>query len=295
MDFSNILTLVTAVSAGISVTCIALTIFYFMEGMEIDKSSGDEVRKTLPVMVKIFMPLAPNLRFIARHRLFKSATKYTEDQLLMSGYISAVSAEDFIAVRALLTLFGLLFFAMCLIGGNAIAGLLLVVCLYIYPGAWLKTIVKRRHLEIVKALPNVLDLLTLSVEAGKDFLTSLRDILGRRKMDALGEELGRTFKEIQLGKKRQQALRDLSFRVKQSDLTAVLNSIIQAEELGVSIGNLLKIQGDMLRNKRFTRAEKLANEAPVKILFPMVIFIFPAVILILMVPILMQAFKFLVH
>lgn len=293
MDFSTIVTLVTAVAAGISVTCIALMLFYFMEGIEIDRSSGDEVRKNLPIMVKIFMPLAPNFRFIARHRLFQSVTKYTEDHLLMSGYSSAISADDFIAVRALLTLFGFVLFVLCTMAGNAIPGLLLVICLYIYPGAWLKTIVKRRHLEIMKALPNVLDLLTLSVEAGKDFLTSLRDILSRRKMDALGEELGRTFKEIQLGKKRQQALRDLSFRVKQSDLTAVLNAIIQAEELGVSIGNLLKIQGDMLRNKRFTRAEKLDNEAPVKILFPMVVFIFPAVILILMVPILMQAFKFL--
>ncbi len=295
MDFSNIITLVTAISAGIAVTCLALLIFYFMEGIEVERNSSDEIKKTLPVMIKLFMPLAPNLRFIARHRLAQSVTRYTEDHLLMSGYISAISAEDFIAVRALLTLFGMALFIMCIMLGNAVSGLLMVICLYIYPGAWLKTIVKKRHLEIMKALPNVLDLLTLSVEAGKDFLTSLRDILGRRKTDALGEELGRTFKEIQLGKKRQHALRDLSFRVKQPDLSAVLNAIIQAEELGVSIGNLLKIQGDMLRNKRFTRAEKLANEAPVKILFPMVIFIFPAVILILMVPILMQAFKFLVH
>jgi tight adherence protein C len=179
--------------------------------------------------------------------------------------------------------------------GNLLLGIMLLFCLYIYPGAWLKAVVKKRHLEIMKALPNVLDLLTLSVEAGKDFITSLRDILGRRKMDSLGEELDRTFKEIQLGKKRQQALRDLSLRVRQPDLTSVLNAIIQAEELGVSIANLLRIQGDMFRNKRFVRAEKLANEAPVKILFPVVFFIFPAVIIILMVPILLQAFKMLVR
>ena len=157
--------------------------------------------------------------------------------------------------------------------------------------ASLKGTVKSGHLEILKALPNVLDLLTLSVEAGKDFLTSLRDILERRKRDALGEELGRTFQEIQLGKRRQTALKDLANRVRQPELTSVLNAIIQAEELGVSIGQLLKIQGDQLRNKRFSRAEKLANEAPVKILFPVIVFIFPAVIIILMAPIIMQAAK----
>ena len=78
-------------------------------------------------------------------------------------------------------------------------------------------------------------------------------------------------------------------RVQQPELTSVLNSIIQADELGVSIGQILRIQGDQLRAKRFQRAEKLANEAPVKILFPIVVFIFPAVLLLLMGPILLQA------
>ena len=102
-------------------------------------------------------------------------------------------------------------------------------------------------------------------------------------------EFTRTFNEIQLGRKRSEALKELSLRVNHADLSAVLNAIIQAEELGVSIGELLRIQGDMLRNKRFTLAEKLANEAPVKIIIPIVLFIFPAVLIILIGPIVMQA------
>ena len=140
-------------------------------------------------------------------------------------------------------------------------------------------------------MPNLLDLLTLSVEAGKDFMSSLRDILQRRRMDALNEEWMRTFQEIQLGRKRTEALRDLSKRVRQADLTSVVNAIIQAEELGVSIGQLLRIQGDMLRNKRFSMAEKLANEAPVKIILPIVLFIFPAVMVILIVPLGLKVFQ----
>jgi tight adherence protein C len=81
--------------------------------------------------------------------------------------------------------------------------------------------------------------------------------------------------------------------VRQPDLTSVVNAIIQAEELGVSIGQLLRIQGDVLRNKRFSMAEKLANEAPVKIILPIILFIFPAVMLILLVPLGLKVFALL--
>ena len=100
----------------------------------------------------------------------------------------------------------------------------------------------------------------------------------------LGEELLFTFQEIQLGRKRSDALRGMARRVRQVDLTATLNSIVQAEELGVSIAQLLRIQGDTQRAKRFAMAEKQANEAPVKIIIPVVLFILPAVFIILMGP-----------
>ena len=148
-------------------------------------------------------------------------------------------------------------------------------------------------MEILKALPNLLDLLTLSVEAGKDFLSALRDILAKRKQDALTEEFMRALHEIQLGKKRQTALREMAERVRQPELMSVVGSIVQADEMGVSIGQLLKIQSDQLRMKRFSMAEKLANETPVKILFPVVVFIFPSVLILLLAPIMMQAFNIL--
>ena len=95
----------------------------------------------------------------------------------------------------------------------------------------------------------------------------------------------RVIREIQLGKTRAQALKDLSYRVDLSDLRAVVNALVQADELGVSIGSILRIQADQMRQRRFERAEKLANEAPVKMLFPLMVFIFPAVFLILLGPI----------
>ncbi len=140
----------------------------------------------------------------------------------------------------------------------------------------------------MKALPNLLDLLTLSVESGRDLLSSLRDILTRRRPDALGEELMLAFREIQLGRKRSDALRAMAERVRQIDLTATVNAICQADELGVSIGQQLRIQSDMQRAKRFSLAEKIANEASVKIIIPVVVFILPAVFIILLGPLLLQ-------
>jgi tight adherence protein C len=131
----------------------------------------------------------------------------------------------------------------------------------------------------------------LSVEAGLDFMSAMQRIVERGKIDALGEELVRVLREIQLGKTRRNALRDMGERVNQKDLRSVINALVQADELGVGIGSILRIQSDQMRQRRFERAEKKANEAPVKMLFPLVAFIFPAVFLVLLGPIVLQILK----
>jgi tight adherence protein C len=161
-----------------------------------------------------------------------------------------------------------------------------VVFAYSYPIFWLNRSLKLRHLAIQRALPFVLDLLTLSVEAGMDFMSALQRNCERRKLDALNEELIRMTREIQIGLPRRVALRNMATRVDLADLRSVANALIQADELGVSIGAILRIQSDQMRSRRFDRAEKLANEAPVKMLFPLMLFIFPAVFVILLGPIL---------
>ena len=105
-------------------------------------------------------------------------------------------------------------------------------------------------------------------------------------MDPLTEELIRMIHEIQLGAPRRVALRNLSQRVNMPDMRSFAFSLIQADELGVSIGVILRIQSDQMRQRRFDRAERLANEAPVKMLGPLMLFIFPAVFIVLLGPIL---------
>jgi len=274
-----------AAFAGGAVTLLALS------GLELERQ--DEERRRLPLSFRLLLPLAPNVRFLTRAPALANARQQAGERLLMAGIDEqSLDGESFLAVQALLGMIGVVLLILTLPLRQPALGLLLLLLCWAWPWWWLRRTVARRHLEIQKALPNILDLLTLSVEAGKDFLTALRDILQRRRRrDALCEELERTFREIQLGKPRRQALRELSLRVRQPDLTAAVNAIVQADELGVSIGQLLRIQGDQFRIKRFQRAEKLANEAPVKIIFPVVIFIFPAVFIIMLGPLFMQVLR----
>ena len=281
-----------AVCCGLTVTALMLLFFDVIRNIQVEKKvTNEEEYRRIPIVFRLFMPLVPNMMPIVRSESMQTTVQKAEERLAMCGYDTAMTGEQFVAVRLLMTIFGCLLLVLFLVGGEIMNGVLLLLCLVFYPNAWLKTLVAKRHLEILKALPNVLDLLTLSVEAGRGFLTALRDIVGRRQRDALNDELRRTLHEIQLGKSRQAALKEMAQRVRQPELTTVLNSIIQADELGVSIGQLLRVQGDQLRAKRFSFAEKLANEAPVKILFPIVVFIFPCVFLVLMGPLVMQALK----
>ena len=285
---ASLMTVMACASAGVAVFCISLFLFRLLEQLEIEKR---ETPRQLPLMFKMMMPFTGNVEGIVKYPFFDVSRKMAGEQILMAGFEQLIDEYQFVAVQVIWFMTGVFFAVAFSIMKQPFLGIIFLALVYFYPKIWIRGIIRRRHHEIQKALPNVLDLLTLSVEAGKDFLTSLRDILARRRRDVLGEELERTFREIQLGKQRRVALKELSRRVQQPDLSNVLNSIVQADELGVSIGQILRIQGDQLRGKRFNRAEKLANEAPVKILFPLVLFILPSVIIILMGPLILKSFN----
>ena len=289
---SNSIMFLAALCTGIASGAAALYFLGAMGSVRVDVTQEEEVRQ-LPIIFRLFLPFATNMEGIANHPSFETSRSLLTAKIAMAGYENALTAATFIALRILITSFGIIMLVIMTVGGQPLWGAVLALALHIYPPAWLRKTIEKRHQSIQRALPNVLDLLTLSVEAGKDFLTSLRDILARRRRDPLGEELERTFHEIQLGKKRTQALKDLVNRVQQPDLSSVINAIIQSDELGVSIAQLLRIQGDQLRSKRFQRAEKLANEAPVKMIIPIAIFIVPAVLIIMGAPLFMKAINIL--
>ena len=228
-------------------------------------ADGRRQERSLPLVFKILLPFVPNFLRLVRRPAFAVSVAHAQALLVQGGFEGLLSGEEFVALKLML--------------------------LWIPPDIWLYRAVKRRHLSIQRALPFVLDLLTLSVEAGMDFIGALQRNCRSRHLDPLNEELLRMTKEIQVGSSRRDALRHMSERVSQSDLKSVACALIQADELGVSIGPILRIQSEQLRSRRFDRAERLAAEAPVKMLGPLMLCIFPAVFVILLGPIVCQALK----
>ena len=286
---SNTLILITALLWGASIGIFSWLFMYAFSRIKLEKNQ--ELFKPVPLLFRLAMPFLPMVRPLVRGKLFSTLISCDESRLQMAGYDEVITPVDFAGLRILFIIYGFIFLFVGATAGNMQMCLIIAVMFVCFPSIWLSGVIKKRHTSIMKALPNVLDLLTLSVESGRDLLSSFREILERRKMDPLGEELMRTFQEIQLGRKRTEALRALSKRVKQPDLSATLNAIIQAEEYGVSIGQLLRIQGDMQRHKRFALAEKLANESSVKLIIPVVICILPAVFIILLGPLAVNAMQ----
>ncbi|MBS3985008.1 MAG: type II secretion system F family protein [Selenomonadales bacterium] len=144
-----------------------------------------------------------------------------------------------------------------------------------------------RHTRIVRALPDVLDLLTVSVNAGLGFDSALMKVTEKMK-GPLPSELGQVLHEIKMGVARRDALKALADRTGVEELRAFVSTIIQADQLGVSISKVLKLQSESLRQRRRQRAEEMALKAPIKMLFPLVFFIFPTLFIVLLGPALLQ-------
>lgn len=162
----------------------------------------------------------------------------------------------------------------------------------ILPFAHISDIIRRRQTRIRKELPFALDLLTLSVEAGMDFTAALANIVERLKNSPLAQEFDQTVKEVNIGKQRADSLRDMAARLGMAEVNAVASALIQADQLGTGLGEVLRIQADDVRTKRFQNAEKRASETPVKMLFPLVAFIFPVTFLIIAAPLIITLLKY---
>ena len=257
-------------------------------------ADGRQQERSLPLLFRLLLPLAPNLDPIVRKPTFLPSVNMAAWQLTAAGYEGLLTGREFTALRILLptlvALFLLLFFIP--LGKTALPiwlmGTLLAWC---WPLQWLRRARETRARKILRALPFVLDLLTLSVEAGMDFMGAVHRNCEKRTMDPLNEELLRMQREIQIGTTRKVAFRNLADRVRIPQLKTLCAALIQADELGVSLGTILRIQAEQLRRERFERAEKLAHEAPTKMLFPLLLFIFPATIIVLLGPIIANVLR----
>lgn len=268
-------------------------------------ADGRRAERRLPLSFKLLLPLAPNLKPMMNGPGMAAQRERADARLVTAGFEGLLSGWEFLSLKLLLPLcFGTLWVLLVhsasrfspILAASAIPlDLLGVVLLYLQPSIWLRKAVAARQRAILRSLPFVLDLLTLSVEAGMDFMSALQRTTEARKLDEFGEEILRVVREIQLGTTRREALRTMARRIDLPDVRSVVNALVQADELGVSVGAILRIQSDQIRQRRFERAEKLANEAPVKLLGPLLLFIFPSVFLILLGPVLYRLFQQMFH
>jgi tight adherence protein C len=225
--------------------------------------------------------------------------KYLTLKLSMSGNPFKLSADEVLSIQEIMFAVFFVFSALIALkapSDSASGKILFVVMLFgmdilmsmVLPLMILNDAIKQRHKLLTRELPYALDLLTISVEAGLDFIMAMSRVVEKGKSGPLKEEFFIMLQEIKLGKRRREALQDLSFRNNHSDLKTIIASMVQADQIGASLGPILRVQSDLLRKKRMLRAEKIAQEAPVKMLFPLIGFIFPAVFLVLLTPIILK-------
>jgi tight adherence protein C len=163
-----------------------------------------------------------------------------------------------------------------------IIGLMVAAGFYI-PELLLNSKIERRQKNIRKTLPDALDLLTICVEAGLGFDGAMNKVY-EKSDNELSMAFGRAIREVQLGKLRREALRDMADRIGIPEMTSFVAAVIQSEQLGVSMAKVLRIQADQMRIKRRQRAEEEAHQAPIKMLIPMALLIFPSICIVLMAP-----------
>jgi tight adherence protein C len=255
----------------------------------------EEIELQQPFSERFIRPTLERLGAFLNARVGRERIIAIQNRLALAGRPGNLTVNAFISLKlAIGVMVGVLSFLLYsfakmefpfipgIVGTGVLAGVTGALG-YFFPDLWLRQKVERRRKEIRLALPNALDLLTISVEAGLGFDAALVRVTEKYK-NALSEEFTQVLNEIRLGRPRLEALDDMGRRVGVEELQTFIQALIQSEQLGVGIAKVLRIQSEEMRRKRRQRAEELAAQASLKMLFPMLLFIFPTIFIVLMGP-----------
>jgi len=262
----------------------------YIRDLEEDGRPASEFERKLeePFALRVLHPLAAAMaRFT--HLTPRSYLEKVHKKLLHAGLTGSIRAEEFVVGHA--AVFGLSVLATIayLVFGHPSRGWGVAVFILaptvgaLAPAAWLAGKVEDRKDSILKDLPDTLDLLAISVEAGMGFEGAL-DIVCQHFSSPLAEEFKRTLKEMELGLSRRDAFHNLKRRTDVPELSNFILAVMQADALGIPIGRVLKTQSTEMRNKRRQWAREKAAKLPVKMLFPLMLFIFPAIMIVILGP-----------
>ncbi|MFQ6099723.1 MAG: type II secretion system F family protein [Anaerolineae bacterium] len=254
----------------------------------------EEIELSQPFFERVLLPLVRGLAQFVMRFTPRRSMEATQHSLDLAGNPYGWGPTEFMGIRLLATLLlGGLGFVLFITAGYLplmrrimMAGGAVGLGYYL-PVLWLKSKTSRRKQSILKSLPDALDLLTICVEAGLGFDSALSRVIDKWDND-LSQAFARVLQEIQLGKLRREALRDMADRMDVPDVSTFVAAIVQAEQLGVSIARVLRIQSDQMRMRRRQRAEELARSAGIKMMPAIAFLIFPAIFIVLLGPAALQ-------
>lgn len=270
-----------------------LTVSSRLESIKTSKIGVEDAELNQPLFTRVFRPLLDSMGKAMMRITPGELISSLEHKIIKAGNPGNMAVKDWVNIQALLVVgVPLLTFFLGRSSGMAVGSMMLFILAevamgFVLPGFILGKILTGRQKVILNSLPDVIDLLTVSVEAGLGFDGALMKVVDK-KPGPLAAEFEKALQEIKVGRQKKDALRDMSQRVDIQDLTSFISSIIQADQFGVGIANVLRIQAEQMRLKRKQRAQERAMKVPVKMLIPMVIFIFPTLFVVLLGPVVIQ-------
>jgi tight adherence protein C len=247
----------------------------------------------LSLRQRVVVPAASRIAQAMLRMNRRESLEQVQQRLLAAG-LGAVSPSSFLATKGVLAMVGGFFGLVIWIGSGSAMGFLMLIGFagigYMAPGFIVGSRVRKRRDMVQAALPDALDLLAVSVQAGLGFDAAISKLV-EHMHGPLIDEFGLALSEMRVGESRQDALKKLSGRIDSPELSAFVRAIIQADQLGISLGRILRVQAVDSRLKRQTAAEEKAMKAPIKMLFPTVVFIFPAMFIVILGPAMLNLAK----
>jgi tight adherence protein C len=249
----------------------------------------EEIELAQPFGRRILVPMIDASAGFASRFTPQRTIEATRHKLELAGNPNNWTPAQFVGVRGLAALLlGTLTFALTMLSSvgplqQILFVLVMILIGFMLPSIWLGQRIKRRQNDILKTLPDAIDLLTISVEAGLPFDGAMQRVADKWDNE-ISRAFGRVLTELRVGKSRRDALRDMSDRAGVPDVTSFVAALVQADQLGISIAKVLRIQSEQMRIKRRQRAEEKAHQAPIKMLFPMVFLIFPTLWIVILGP-----------
>lgn len=253
-------------------------------------TSLEQIEMQQPFTERVLLPFLQRIGELSAGLTPQKVLEDTTKKLEIAGNPGRIDASTFLASRFLVAAFfgGLLLMVGLFLSHWPLGQVLLIVLLFtilgfFFPQLWLQSRINARQTDIRRAMPDAMDLLTICVEAGLGLEAAMAKV-SEKWENQLSLAFLRTIREIQLGKIRREAMRDMANRIGLPEMTSFVAAIIQSEILGVSLAKVLRIQSDQMRVRRRQYAEEKAHQAPIKMIIPLAFLIFPSIFIILLTP-----------